>query len=227
MHHFSTVHGAGGEVWLAETVSQIEATGIHNLFAFLERVSTRSQAQGFLKISGIPQPSLMDLDRLSEAMVVSVSGNLAPVSGRGRRSTPTYSARAVEGGQGRQQFDLVGNGGGAIGKEEGDKANGDRQGLFAGSGAPSGCVAPTLHQWRSRQTIVGDGISQLGGSPHSRSTGIRCPNRSLLCGWGQRHTLRCKDGNDSRISPGCPACTRGSENGLVRMKWSACEERRR
>ena len=28
MHHFTTVHGPGGEVWLAETIGQIEAAGI-------------------------------------------------------------------------------------------------------------------------------------------------------------------------------------------------------
>jgi hypothetical protein len=60
MHHFSTVHGPGGETWLAEIISQVQGTGIHSLFAFLDRVATRSQAQGYLIISGIPQPSLMD-----------------------------------------------------------------------------------------------------------------------------------------------------------------------
>ncbi len=47
MHHFTTVHGAGGEVWLAETIGRIEATGIHSLYAFLDMVPTRTQAQGF------------------------------------------------------------------------------------------------------------------------------------------------------------------------------------
>lgn len=60
MHHFSTVHGPGGDVWLAEIIRQIEAIGIRNLFSFLDRVSTRSRAQDLLNISGIPQPSLMD-----------------------------------------------------------------------------------------------------------------------------------------------------------------------
>ena len=60
MHHFSTVHGPGGEVWLAEIIGQIEEVGIHDLYSFLDRVSTRSRAQDFLNISGIPQPSLMD-----------------------------------------------------------------------------------------------------------------------------------------------------------------------
>ncbi len=60
MHHFSTVHGPGGEVWLAETIGQIEAAGIHHLFPFLDQVSTRSKAEGFLIESGLPQPSLME-----------------------------------------------------------------------------------------------------------------------------------------------------------------------
>lgn len=59
-HHFTTVHGAGGEVWLAEIISQIEAVGTHNLYGFLDQVPTRSQAEVFLQRSGIPQPSLME-----------------------------------------------------------------------------------------------------------------------------------------------------------------------
>jgi hypothetical protein len=59
-HHFSTVHRAGGEVWLAGVIGQIEATGIRDLYAFLERVSTCAQAQDFLQLSGIAQFSLMD-----------------------------------------------------------------------------------------------------------------------------------------------------------------------
>lgn len=52
-HHFSTVHGAGGEVWLADTIKQMETTGVYSLYSLLERVRTRSQAQGFLAESGI------------------------------------------------------------------------------------------------------------------------------------------------------------------------------
>jgi len=59
-HHFITVHGPGGEAWLAEIVGQIQAVGIRDLFPFIDRVATRSQAQDFLGIAGIPQPSLMD-----------------------------------------------------------------------------------------------------------------------------------------------------------------------
>ena len=60
MHHFSTVYGPGGDEWLAEIIRQIEANGIRNLYTFVDRVATRSRAQDFLNISGIPQPSLMD-----------------------------------------------------------------------------------------------------------------------------------------------------------------------
>lgn len=59
-HHFTTVHGAGGEAWLAEIINQIEKAGIHSLFAFLDRVVTQRQAQEFLETTGIAQPSLMD-----------------------------------------------------------------------------------------------------------------------------------------------------------------------
>jgi hypothetical protein len=59
-HHFTTVHGAGGEAWLAEIIGQIELAGIRTLFAFLDRVTTREQAEEFLGITGIAQPSLMD-----------------------------------------------------------------------------------------------------------------------------------------------------------------------
>ena len=66
-HHFSTVHGAGGEVWLADTIKQMETTGVYNLYPLLERVRTHSQAQGFLSESGIGQPSLMEwLDYLKQ-----------------------------------------------------------------------------------------------------------------------------------------------------------------
>ncbi len=67
MHHFCTVHGAGGEAWLAATIGRIEATGVSRLYAFLERVLTRAGAQGFLDASGLPQPSLMEwLDYLKQ-----------------------------------------------------------------------------------------------------------------------------------------------------------------
>jgi len=59
MHRFSTVFGPGGTAWLAETIARIEQAGIHDLYAFLDRVSTRAQAETFLKVSGIPKPSLM------------------------------------------------------------------------------------------------------------------------------------------------------------------------
>lgn len=66
-HHFSTVHGAGGEVWLADTIKQMETTGVYSLYSLLERVRTRSQAQGFLAESGVAQPSLMEwLDYLKQ-----------------------------------------------------------------------------------------------------------------------------------------------------------------
>jgi hypothetical protein len=67
MHHFSTIHGPGGDAWLAETVGQIEAAGIHDLYPFLDRVATRSLAERFLDISGMPQNSLMEwLDYLKQ-----------------------------------------------------------------------------------------------------------------------------------------------------------------
>jgi hypothetical protein len=60
MHHFSTVHGPGGDVWLAEIVAQIQANGIQNLYPFLDRVNTRLKAENFLGISWIQQTSFMD-----------------------------------------------------------------------------------------------------------------------------------------------------------------------
>ena len=60
MHHFTTVFGpGGGSAWLVDTIGQIEKTGAVNLLNFLDRVTTRTLAQVFLKISGIPQPCLM------------------------------------------------------------------------------------------------------------------------------------------------------------------------
>lgn len=59
MHHFTTVFGPGGNTWFADTIARIENTGIHDLYAFLDRVATRAQAQSFLEVSSIPQPSLM------------------------------------------------------------------------------------------------------------------------------------------------------------------------
>jgi hypothetical protein len=67
MQHFITVYGPGGEVRLAETVERIEATGIDRLFPFLDRVATRSLAEDYLNVSGIPQENLMDwLDYLKQ-----------------------------------------------------------------------------------------------------------------------------------------------------------------
>jgi hypothetical protein len=59
MHRLTTVHGPGGSAWFSETIGQIERAGVPDLYAFLDRVATRSQAQRFLEISGVPQPSLM------------------------------------------------------------------------------------------------------------------------------------------------------------------------
>ncbi len=59
MHRFTTIQRPGGSAWFAETIRQIEKAGVPNLVAFLDRVATRSQARGFLEISGVPQPSLM------------------------------------------------------------------------------------------------------------------------------------------------------------------------
>jgi hypothetical protein len=60
MHHFTTVFGpGGGSAWLEDTIGQIQEAGAANLYTFLDRVTTRSLAQVFLKISNIPQPCLM------------------------------------------------------------------------------------------------------------------------------------------------------------------------
>jgi len=61
MHHFTTVFGPGGDTWFADAIARIENIGIHDLYAFLDRVATRAQAQSFLEISGVSQPSLMGL----------------------------------------------------------------------------------------------------------------------------------------------------------------------
>jgi hypothetical protein len=59
MHRFTTIQKPGGSAWFAETLGQIEKAGVSDLYGFLERVTTRSQAQAFLDISGIAQPDLM------------------------------------------------------------------------------------------------------------------------------------------------------------------------
>lgn len=59
MHHFNTIRGPGDDTWFEETIRRIEKAGLPNLFAFLERVTTRTQAEAFLAVSGIPQACLM------------------------------------------------------------------------------------------------------------------------------------------------------------------------
>jgi len=59
MHRLTTVHVPGGSAGFSETIGQIEKAGVLELYAFLDRVATRSQAQRFLDISGVPQPNLM------------------------------------------------------------------------------------------------------------------------------------------------------------------------
>ncbi len=67
MHRLSTVYGPGGSAWFAQTIRQIERAGASNLYAFLDRVATCSQAQDFLAVSGIQRLSLMGwLDYLKQ-----------------------------------------------------------------------------------------------------------------------------------------------------------------
>lgn len=61
MHRFTTIPIPGGSAWFAETIKLVQKCNIKTLFVFLDEVATRAQAEGFLGVSGIPQPNLIGM----------------------------------------------------------------------------------------------------------------------------------------------------------------------